>query len=97
MTDTETPKPKKTRTPEQKAAAMSTRSVARALARMEGKATPAELKTRWEEKKKDYTAQAKKLVKALARESIELTVVPRPKKAKGEKAKGKESEAASEA
>lgn len=83
MTDTEAAKPKKQVTPEQQAARKATRSVARALARTESKAGETEFKATWDEKKSHYTGEARKLVRALAREGLTITA------AEGGKLKGK--------
>ena len=89
MTDTETPapKPKKQATPEQQAARKASRFVARALARTDGKAGEKDFKTRWASKKADYTAEARKLVRALTKEGVALSVTEGAKKGKGGKGK----------
>lgn len=100
MTDTaaEAPKVKKPATPEQAAARQATRSVARALARLEGKPGDDDFKARWNEKKADYTTEARKLVRALTKEGITLAAGEGGRgkgKGKGQgKGKGKGKQAA---
>ncbi|WP_375287430.1 hypothetical protein [Sphingomonas sp.] len=98
MTDTETaapaPKPKKPATPEQQAARKASRFVARALARADGKPGDKEFKTRWASKKADYTTEARKLVRALTKEGVALSVTEGAKKGKGGKGKKAAGEAA---
>lgn len=91
MTDIEAAKPKKQATPEQLAARKTTRSVARALARTESKAGETEFKATWDAKKAHYTTEARKLVRAFAREGLAVTAAESGKvkgKGKGGK-KGK--------
>jgi hypothetical protein len=92
MTDTETPAPKakKPATAEQAAARKATRLVARALARAEGKDGEGDFKTLWETKKTDYAIQARKLVRALTKEGVALSVAEGGRK-KGKR--GKKAEA----
>lgn len=97
MTDTETPAPKakKQATPEQQAARRASRLVARALARAEGKPGDKDFKTRWTAKKADYAAEARKLVRALTKEGVVLSVSEGAKKGKaGKGGKGKKAAAA---
>ena len=75
MTDTEAtaPKAKAEKTPEQEAQRQATRMLAKALSRLED-GTPVEKKARLTENKTKYSADARKLVKALTKEGISFTV-----------------------
>ena len=94
MTDSETPAPKakKQVTPEQLAARRASRFVARALARADGKAGDKDFKARWTAKKADYTAEARKLVRAMTKEGVTLSVAEGAKA--GKRGKGKKAGAA---
>lgn len=74
MTDTEVKAPKPESTPEQKMQRQVSRTLAKALSKLEGKGTPEETKARWSEGKTKFTADARKLVKALTREGISFQV-----------------------
>ncbi len=75
MTDTEAtaPKQKAEKTPEQEAQRHVTRVLAKALSRME-EGTAEEQKARLTENKAKYTADARKLVKALTKDGVSFTV-----------------------
>lgn len=74
MTDTEATADKPEATPEQAAQRASIKAMARALMKLEGNGSREELKARWDEGKSKYTGDARKLVKALARDGVTLTV-----------------------
>lgn len=75
MTDTEATAAKAEKTPEQEAQRHATRILARALSKLE-EGTPEEQKARRSENKAKYSANSRKLIKALTKEGISFSVDP---------------------